>query len=162
MLFLVLLVACCHCRTPAASCDHVVYNSNVVWFPLCCKGQKSPALPRPDAAAGECHKSWRSLTKHECANEERGLLLSYVGLHFSHERKPITYLSLISDMGLRLSPSVYSNLVLCVYVLTQIKPVPEWRIGFCCLAYRWLDLSSPDPFIRCVCVCLCVCARMHG
>lgn len=37
-----------------------VYNSNVVWFPLCCKGPKSPALPRPDSAGGECHKAWRN------------------------------------------------------------------------------------------------------
>ena len=43
--------------TPAASCYQAVCNSNVVWFPLCCKGPKSPALPRPDAAAGECHKA---------------------------------------------------------------------------------------------------------
>lgn len=33
---------------------YVVSNSNVVWFALCCEGQKSPALPRPDTA-GECY-----------------------------------------------------------------------------------------------------------
>lgn len=99
-----------------AWCDHVVCNSNVVWFPLCCKGQKSPALPRPDAAAGECHKSWRSLSEHECTNErerERGSLLSYVGLHSSHERDPVFVRSFLwlfgSDTALRFSPSVNKN-----------------------------------------------------
>lgn len=114
-------------------CGHVVYNSYVVWFPLCCKGQKSPALSRPDIAAGEWHRSWRSLTKCICTTEERGLLLSYAGLHVFHERKSIFVWSFLvlpgSDMGLRLSLSIYCNPVLCVYAPTQIKPVLEWRIG---------------------------------
>lgn len=62
-LLLVLLFKCCHGETCVCPwlVIHCVCNSLVVWFPLCCKGPKSPALPRPDAA-GEWHKAWRSLT----------------------------------------------------------------------------------------------------
>lgn len=151
--------------TPA-SCEHIVCNNDVVWFPLCCKGPKSPALPRPDAAAGECHTAWHSVTDRKWTNEDRGLLLSYVGLCLSHEAHlcvefSCTYV-LGSDRELRLSLSVYYSPVLCVYALTQIKTVPGWRIGFGCSAYQWLGLSSPNPFVWCVCVWLNASVTVRG
>lgn len=112
------------------SCDHIVCNSDVVWFPLCCKGQKSPALPRPDAVAGEWHKSWRSFTKHICTNEERGLLLSYARLHFSHESAFLCGVSLyfLGVIWVWDYPCL-STVILCYVFMPRHKSSLSWGGG---------------------------------